>query len=94
LGSVLIAHELGRNLGLDHEADVSSLMNATLDGGWKLTQDQASTILVSDLVQTDSTGARFVSITPFALVPEPATVLFAALGVLWAVQLARRCAIG
>jgi len=94
LGSVLIAHELGHNLGLDHEADVANLMNATLNGGWKLTQAQANTILASDLVQTDSTGARFVSITPFAVVPEPATMLFTAVGVLCAVQRVRRRAIG
>jgi len=94
LGSVLIAHELGHNLGLDHVADATNLMNATLNGQWKLTQDQANTILASGLVQSDSTGARFVSITPFAVVPEPASILFTAVGVLCAVQLVRRRAAG
>jgi len=94
LGSILIAHELGHNLGLDHDADPSNLMNATLkEGSWTLTQAQANTILGSDLVQTDLTGARFVSITPYAVVPEPATVLFASVGALWILQLVRRRAI-
>ena len=93
LGSVLIAHELGHNLGLPHVSDASNLMNATLNGSWTLTQAQVDAILVSNQVQTDLNGARFVSITPFAVVPEPATMLFASVGALWAVQLVRRRAI-
>jgi hypothetical protein len=93
LGSILLAHELGHNLGLPHDADTSNLMNGTLNGNWTLTQAQANVILGSDLVQTDPNGVRFISITPYALVPEPATMVFALVGGLWAVQLVRRRAI-
>ena len=42
-----------------------------------LTQTQADEILSNSRVQTDPSGARFISITPFAVVPAPATMLFA-----------------
>jgi len=45
--------------------------------GTELTEDQVAIILQSPLVQTDSTGRRFIQITPIAIVasPEPSTLL-------------------
>jgi hypothetical protein len=77
LGAVLIAHELGHTLGLPHFTGTTpNLMDATLNGEWVLTSDQVTTILASDLVQRDQSGARFISIQPFAVVPEPGTFAF------------------
>lgn len=77
LGAVLIAHELGHTLGLPHFTGATpNLMDATLNGEWVLNGDQVATILTSNLVQQDQSGARFISIQPFAVVPEPDTVAF------------------
>ena len=51
--------------------------------------NQIATILGSSLVQIDN-GQRFISITPFAVVPEPATMLFALAGAVWLLQRAGR----
>jgi hypothetical protein len=94
LGAALIGHELGHTLGLAHvNPPPGNLMNPSLSGNITLTADQVATILGtfgapgtpgSPLIQTDpSNGQRFVLITPFAIVPEPASLLFALLGGVW-----------
>jgi hypothetical protein len=97
LGATLIAHELAHPLGLVHVAPPPfNLMNPSLSGNTTLTADQVDTILGipghpgSPLVQIDQNGQRFISITPFAIVPEPATMLFALAGGAWLLQRARR----
>ena len=91
LGAILIAHELGHNLGLPHTVDASNLMNATLNGGFALTTEQAGVILNSSLLQRDqTTNALFLSVTPFAIVPEPAVTIFAGAGILSLLLLVRR----
>jgi hypothetical protein len=75
-GTELVAHELGHNLGLGHPAGSGNLMNGTLNGSTFLTVDQANSVLASSLVQTDGSGQRFLSITPYLIqataVPVPA----------------------
>ena len=95
-GSILIGHEVGHNLGLDHIESTPNLMNPELGSSFALSThvgsppvNQIATILSSSLVQMDN-GQRFISITPFAVVPEPATMLFALAGALWLLQRARR----
>jgi hypothetical protein len=84
--SELMGHELGHNLDLGHIP--LGLMAPILGfgGGPELFDFQVATILQSPLVQIDSTGQRFIQITPIAIVgtPEPSTLLLAstALGVL------------
>ena len=73
----LMAHELGHNLDLGHyPLGVMSPMLG-FGGGFDLFDFQVATILQSPLVQTDSTGQRFIEITPIAIVgtPEPSTLL-------------------
>lgn len=79
-GGPLVAHELSHNLGLEHVADESNLMNAVLLGNTALSASQVTTILASPLVQTDGLGQRFILITPVAVVPEPEIALMLALG--------------
>lgn len=93
-GAVLIGHELGHNLGLDHFTSGPNLMNPTLNGSTLLTAAQVATILAgaggpSSLVHFDH-GERFILITPFAVVPEPQTLLFAFAGCAWVLQRTRR----
>lgn len=88
-GAALTGHELGHNLGLDHVISPPNLMNSTLTGITTLTVDQVATILDSSLVQTDSAG-RFILVTPFAIVPEPSSMLFALAGVVVVLRFARR----
>jgi hypothetical protein len=81
----LMGHELGHNLNLGHIP--LGLMSFFLPHEPPdLFEDQVATILQSPLVQTDSTGQRFIQITPIAIVaaPEPSTLLLlsAALGAL------------
>jgi hypothetical protein len=74
----LMGHELGHNLNLHHDLFSSAnLMAPFFPPGTEVTEEQVATILQSPLVQTDSTGQRFVQITPIAIVatPEPSTVL-------------------
>ena len=83
----LMGHELGHNLNLQHDFFSSlNLMYPLFPPGPDLTEDQVATILQSPLVQTDSTGQRFIQITPIAIVGalEPSTLLLvgAALGAL------------
>ncbi len=83
----LMGHELGHNLNLQHDLFSSSnLMAPFFPPGTELTEEQVANLLQSPLVQTDSTGQRFIQITPIAIVaaPEPSTLLFlgAALGAL------------
>jgi hypothetical protein len=79
-GAALNAHELGHNLGLDHEiGSGTNLMNPSLSGNTTLTSSQVSTIFSNvgglGLVQTDG-GSRFIQITPILLaaVPLPAAL--------------------
>jgi hypothetical protein len=77
LGSVLIAHEIAHNLGLDHVSPPPpNLMNPTLKGDFSLTAEQVQAILASPLLQADG-SQLFITLTPIAVVPEPATIYFA-----------------
>jgi len=90
-GAPLIAHELGHNLGLNHLSDSSNLMNPYITGNSFLSTSQVATILGSSLVQIDTNGHRYISITPVAVVPEPETAMMFAVGLLaLAGRLARR----
>jgi len=85
--ATLMGHELGHNLNLEHDFfDFLNLMYPLFPHGPNLSEEQVATILQSPLVQTDSTGHRFIQITPIAIVgvPEPSTLLLvsAALGAL------------
>ena len=87
----LMGHELGHNLDLNHDLFSSSyLMWPLFPPGTALTPEEVATILQSPLVQTDSTGRRFIQITPIAIVgaPEPSTLLLlgATLGALLIVK--------
>ena len=83
-GFIDFAHELGHNLDLAHVSDTTNLMNATLLGGTTLTATQVSTIYNSPLIQTDSLGKLFISITPIVVVPLPAAwiLLLSAMGMM------------
>ena len=85
--ATLMGHELGHNLNLQHDFFSSAnLMAPFFPHGTTLADEQVATILQSQLVQTNSTGQRFIQITPIAIVaaPEPSTLLLlgAALGAL------------
>ena len=64
-GTELNAHELGHNLGLEHET-FPNLMTSSINGNTTLTADQIATILASDLIQSDADG-KFILITPIAV---------------------------
>jgi len=75
--ATLMGHELGHNLNLEHDFfGALNLMSPFFPHGPELTQEQVATILQSPLVQTDSTGQRFIQITPIAIAaaPEPSTL--------------------
>ncbi len=84
-----VAHELGHDLGLDHQAEVTpgipdNLMNPVLGGSTALTVAQAATILASPLIQHTSAG-NLIEIRPIAVVaavPEPASVALLATAML------------
>ncbi len=72
-----LGHELGHNLGLDHVADPTNLINPVLLGGTTLTSSQFTTILGSALFQVDPNGDNdyFINIRPIliaASTPLPA----------------------
>ncbi|MDD2760375.1 MAG: matrixin family metalloprotease [Methylomonas sp.] len=75
----IMAHELGHNLGLLHNAsDSSDLMYPSIESpryytaSYSLTDAEVATILRSPFVQMDANGQRFISITPFSvLAPLP-----------------------
>ena len=88
-GEQLLAHELGHNLGLGHRSG-NNLMNPFINGYGDLNAAEVTTILASNLVQTDAGGQRFIMINPVLVVngvPEPSSLLLvlgalgAALGV-------------
>lgn len=90
----LMGHELGHNLNLEHDFfDFGGLMGPLYPHGTSLREEQVAIILQSPLVQTDSTGQRFIQITPIAIVdtPEPSTLslLSAALGALLIIKIKR-----
>ncbi len=81
-GAELNAHELGHNLGLEHET-FPNLMTGSINGNTSLTADQIATILASDLIQSDADG-KFILITPIAVVaavPLPGAVLLFGSGI-------------
>src|SRR5262245_30776350 len=74
--AILMAHELGHNANLEHNR-FDGLMSLFPPHGTELFDYEVATILQSPIVQTDSTGQRFIQITPIAIVdtPEPSTPL-------------------
>jgi hypothetical protein len=93
----LMGHELGHNLDLGHIP--LGLMAPMLGFGGppELFDFQVAAILQSPLVQTDSTGQRFIQITPIAIIdaPEPSMFLLlsAALGALFFVKTKKSTAV-
>jgi Metallo-peptidase family M12B Reprolysin-like/PEP-CTERM motif len=85
-GALLLAHELGHNLGLDHLNGSQFLMNPSLDGGDLLTVAEVATILGSPLVKMDTSGQRFILINPVLIVeriqdvPEPSVAALLLIG--------------
>lgn len=99
IGANLASHELGHALGLFHRSDATNLMNSHITSATTvLLADQVNTILNSGLVQFDaSTQQHFISITPYQVladlasnVPEPGTLLMAAVGAAFVCGASRR----
>ncbi len=101
IGSVLFAHELAHNLGLEHLTVSGNLMQASITGGTMLTTAQVGTFLdlstgasKSPIVRFDA-GQRYISVTPIAVlaaapVPEPQTWAMMIAGLLGVAGWARR----
>lgn len=90
VGANLIAHELLHNLGLDH-FDLGGPQNLMapilMSGMGTLVGAQVDEMLLSPFVQTDTSGQRFIAVTPYAVlaepavgVPEPSSLALAGLG--------------
>jgi len=78
--ATLIAHEIGHNLGLDHEAEAFNLMQAggSPNPGAILSADQVQTIFIDD---TGIDGFDLLQpYTPFTPIPEPTTGSILSLG--------------
>jgi hypothetical protein len=76
--AALMGHELGHNLNLQHDFfSAANLMAPFFPPGTELTEDQVGQILQSPLIQTDSTGHKFIEVAPIAIVavPEPSAAL-------------------
>jgi hypothetical protein len=78
LGAELVAHELGRNLGLTHIDNVNNLMDSFINvSNIQLTANQGNTIFGSDLVQGDAQSGFFIQLNPVlvvAMATPPITV--------------------
>lgn len=100
-GAVLMAHELGHNLGLSHLEVSGNLMNSSITGATTLSAAQVGSFVnlttgasLSPIVRIDA-GQLYISITPIAVlaaapVPEPATWAMLSLGLLGVAGWARR----
>jgi len=76
----LMGHELGHNLNLQHNLfSPEDLMWPLFPPGTLLTEQEVNLIFQSPLVQTDTSGEKFIQITPIAIVAtEPPTLLLGA----------------
>ena len=90
VGVQLLSHELGHNLGLDHQVG-NFLMNPFINGFATLTEAEVAKILMSTLIQFDANGQRFILINPVLIVadgappadvPEPTSLVLAMAGLL------------
>ena len=91
VGVQLLAHELGHNLGLGHNAG-NFLMNPFINGFDTLEAAEVAIILASNLIQMDANGQRFILINPVLIVaqdtpppgdvPEPTSLVLAMAGLL------------
>ena len=91
VGVQLLSHELGHNLGLDHNSG-NFLMNPFINGFATLTAAEVAKILMSPLIHIDdANGQRFILINPVLIVadgappadvPEPASLVLAMAGLL------------
>lgn len=100
-GAVLMAHELGHNLGLSHLSVEGNLMNGLITGGTALTSPQIGSFLDlsagvsrNPIVQLDG-NQFYISIAPIAVlaaapVPEPQTWAMMLAGLLGVAGWARR----
>lgn len=99
-GSVLFAHELGHNLGLEHLLVAGNLMHPSITGASTLSAAQVGSFIdltngdsLNSIVRNDG-GQRYISVTPIAVlaaaVPEPQTWAMLLAGLLGVAGWARR----